>query len=214
MKRSGQYWLPDDDNYFENVMDERGFQIDHLEKALKYVKNFTIGMDCGAHIGTWSVNMAKYFDKVVAFEAHPTVFGCLEKNIKDFDNIIAYNIAIGEKEQGVYINDDTGRAGNTGSRYVSTVNLKECSCLVSMHPLDNFNYDDVGFIKMDLEGYEYFALDGAFSTIISNRPVIMIEEKSFPGRYNISEKAASSKLIEFGAKCVDKIGKDYIFIFE
>ncbi len=46
---------------------------------------------------------------------------------------------------------------------------------VQTKPLDEFNFKDVGLIKIDVEGAEDAVLDGAINTIKNNMPVIIIE---------------------------------------
>ena len=48
---------------------------------------------------------------------------------------------------------------------------------VSVRPLDSFAFDDVSFMKVDVEGHELELLTGAQQTIRRNRPVVLIEVK-------------------------------------
>jgi len=47
----------------------------------------------GANIGTWSIEMAKRFNKVYSFEIYPPTFECLKKNIEE-RNLENKNIAL------------------------------------------------------------------------------------------------------------------------
>ncbi len=49
------------------------------------------------------------------------------------------------------------------------------STLDDVRRLDQFGYENVGFIKIDIEGTELDALEGAETTIRSNRPNLLIE---------------------------------------
>jgi FkbM family methyltransferase len=211
MKQAKGFSVPDSDTYFSQNMSERGFQIEHLDLALKYVKNNRTALDIGAHIGTWSVNMADYFGTVHAFEPDKYNFECLEKNCFGCSNIVTYNLASGEKLDKTYIKYDLKRVGNSGSHYLSKDKTEQS---IDMVTVDYFDFDDVDFIKIDVEGYEYFSLLGAEKTIKRCKPVIMIEEKRFGSRFGLKDKAASELLLKWGAKLKDSIGKDHIFTFD
>lgn len=43
---------------------------------------------------------------------------------------------------------------------------------VRVSKLDKFNFQNISFIKIDSEGYEYEVLKGAVQTIIAWRPVV------------------------------------------
>lgn len=49
--------------------------------------------------------------------------------------------------------------------------------------LDSYKYNDVGFIKIDVEGHELAALEAAAATIVTNRPTLLIgsEGRHAPG---------------------------------
>jgi hypothetical protein len=47
--------------------------------------------------------------------------------------------------------------------------------VVPSQRLDSFSFDNVGYIKIDVEGFEEFVLKGARETIMKSRPMIWIE---------------------------------------
>jgi hypothetical protein len=46
---------------------------------------------------------------------------------------------------------------------------------VAQVTLDSYAFTDVDFIKIDVEGYELFVLEGAETTIQQNRPLLQLE---------------------------------------
>lgn len=208
MKMFNGFWLPDSDNYFAPFLENSdGFQLDHLEKALEYVTNFSGAIDGGAHIGTWTLAMAEKFSAVFAFEPAIDTFECLEANVLGKRNVNIINSALGEYDGMVSIIDDVKRLGNTGSRYIQP------GYDVLMTQIDSLKLVDLGMLKLDVEGYEYFALKGAENSIMKYKPVVVIEEKKFGPRFGIPVGKASEFLIGLGMHEVACIGKDHIFIF-
>jgi len=211
MKQAGGLWLPDSDNYFGDIFEkEGGFQIDRLDKALSYVTSWDMAIDGGAHVGTWSIRMSESFNHVLAFEPAPDTFECLCKNTEGFPNIEQFNEALGDSTGLVESIDDTTRPGNTGSRFVKTT----INGSIPMDSIDNLDLPSLGFLKLDLEGAELIALQGAEGTICEHKPVILVEvKKGMSERFNSEMYAPLHFLRDLGAREVDRINSDYIYTF-
>jgi len=79
---------------------------------------------------------------------------------------------------------------------------------VPMRTLDSFDYTDIGFIKIDVEGYEYKVLLGAKETIKKYRPVLLVEQNR--GNLNAIELL---KTWNYSCVGVDKIqNHDYLMV--
>ncbi|MHA1836000.1 MAG: FkbM family methyltransferase [Candidatus Odinarchaeia archaeon] len=211
MKQHGGLWLPDSDQYFGEIFErEGGFQIDRLKIALSYVTSWDYAIDGGAHVGTWSIEMAKQFNHVLSFEPAPDTFKCLCSNTKEFPNVEQFNEALGDRQGLVNSMDDITRPGNTGSRFVE----QNSNGKIPMDSIDNLDLPSLGFLKLDLEGAEYLALKGAEGTICEHKPVVFVEiKKGMAERFNSDMYAPLNFLKELGAKEVDRIKSDYIYMF-
>jgi len=210
VKKVNSFWLPDADEHFvPHFESEDGFQLDRLEKVLTYVKDWTIAVDGGAHVGSWSKMMADYFDTVYSFEPAPDTYECLELNMKGIGNVIVANNALGDRKGYVHIawEDKHRHQGNTGGRYI-----EKRSNGIPMIDIDGLNLSSLGFLKLDVEGAEYLALKGAEETIKRCHPVILIEvKKNFGSRFGLDDNAPIKFLHELGAKEIDRIKADRIF---
>lgn len=209
LKKVGQYWVPAAEEIQCEALMAGGWQLDHLEVGLSHVKSFGVAIDGGAHIGSWTLAMAKRFDQVIAFEPDPNNFYALQKNTGAIRNVVRREEALGEEfgTSGMADDEKYPGKGNTGGRY-----LTEEKGRVSIIPLDSLKLQRLDFLKLDIEGYEVFALRGAGVTIQRCKPVVMIEDKPrMARRYNLEPHTAQELLASFGMKRLEKVGSDYVW---
>jgi FkbM family methyltransferase len=140
-------------------------------------------IDVGANNGNFAIDFAHMVGdngKVHAFEPQRIIYYQLCGNvfINGIDNIICKNYAIGEKEGVVeievpnYYEDST--YVNFGNVHINNGRQAKKE-LVEMKMVDSFEFNDVAFIKIDVQGYEPFVIDGAANTILKHRPFMMVE---------------------------------------
>ncbi len=211
MKESNGLWFPDKDNHlFNSYATEEGKNkcLRILRKALDKVTNFKMAIDGGAFVGLFSLEMAKKFNVVFAFEpCHPTR-QALRENTDSTNNIFIYDRALGDKFARASQNQDDRWVGNMGGRYLIPGDDFE------VVPLDCFELNDVGLIKLDIEGYEYRALQGAQDTIKRCKPVIIVEDKPrIYERQGVVKGQVDDFLKSLGTKQILKIGSDIIYGF-
>lgn len=211
------------DSFFVNLQledDILSFGKPSREAALKYVKNFNSAIDIGAHVGISVIHFSEYFRKVYAFEPNKTHFECLEENTAHLVNVEYYNTAISNENS---IKTATYRTTkNSGSFQLldesyEQPNKKQPRSLftVESKKLDDYNFSDVGLIKIDVEGWEFEVLKGAKETILKSNPVLMIEftggeSRKSLHRYIVDEYLSFIKEINYIK--VDSIGDDTIYI--
>jgi FkbM family methyltransferase len=161
-------------NQLATVLD---YQKDKLDLALGFVKNFITAIDAGASYGIMSYNLNKKFSKIYAFEVDTPVRECLKKNVEKFqlDNVVVCDCGLSNREEFVSLN----YLKNTFCTHIN----KEVSGTNICKTLDSFELTEVGFIKLDCEGYEPYILKGAEQTIKKYKPVILMENKNYSSRY-------------------------------
>jgi len=185
------------------------YQKNKLDIALGFVKNFTTAIDGGANYGIMSYNLNSKFSKIYAFEVDIPVRECLKKNVEKFqlDNVVVCDCGLSDKEELVALN----YLKNTFGTYIN----KEISGTNICKTLDSFELTEVGFIKLDCEGYEPYILKGAEQTIKKYKPVILMEEKNYSKRYYGEEgNLAVELLLGWGYTMEVSWPKDCVMVYK
>lgn len=188
----------------------------HLTRSLYYLPEHKkrVAIDCGAHQGIWTRELMKHFRCVHAFEPQEDNYKSLEKVVrestKDGHVGVAYNFALGFDEYNAELKPGLE---NTGQYHLC--DLEGWFQPVEVHKLDNFNFINVDFLKLDVEGYESLVLEGAIETIKRWHPMILLEENGLALKYYGIDPAACNKILEpLGYEVVRKFNKDYLFIWK
>lgn len=124
-------------------------------------------VDAGADIGSHTIRYAQAVAQVLAFEPNPAEFECLKHNLRDYGNATLYRLGLSDKTEEVSLRTQE----NAGAGYLDRTERGSVVCV----PLDSFNLPRLDFFKLDVEGYELFALQGATKTISTHLPVILVE---------------------------------------
>jgi len=170
--------------------------LSHLRCALSFVKNFRTVIDGGAHQGIWTRALLEKFNNVIAFEPWPDNFKKLPEGSKN------YRLALGNCS-----NDLSMAPGKDNSGQYHLVNGEG----VEVVTIDDFDFEDVDFLKLDVEGYELFAIEGARATIEKYHPVVLIEENGLCERYGVRGGEAGEYLEDMGYEMVLRKNKDYVY---
>lgn len=134
-------------------------------------------LDIGAHSGTYSISLAKYCDKVYSFEPQRMTYYalCGSVALSSIENIICYNYGLGSEEQkGIQTLKIVSKDGGGSSLHANENILKKEQ--ITIKTLDSLNLNNIGFIKMDVEGNERYVILGGLETLKrSNYPKILFE---------------------------------------
>lgn len=189
----GLAW-PDADRFMVDECAANGtYQLPNLVAALRHVKNWSVACDLGAHVGTWTKVMAGRFASVVAFEPSQDTFECLQYNVLQagLTNVQCLQMAVGAAPGFVTMALDAPNQAraNTGARFTRPGGA------IPVTTIDSLGLTDVGFIKLDIEGSEPAALEGAAKTIATCRPVVLYENKALWTRNHGLPKDAVERIL-------------------
>lgn len=164
-------------NYFYNMgFPERNTILWINDTFIKEDRNF---IDIGAHIGSYSLICGRKANHTYAFECTPKTYCCLVAGIGVNgleEKITAFPFALGNKQDIVehIIRGEDG--GGNGLVQIEEEDITRKKINVFMRNLDSFNLENIGCIKIDVEGYEKNVLKGALNTLRkSNYPPILFE---------------------------------------
>ncbi|MFV1993374.1 MAG: FkbM family methyltransferase [Acidiferrobacterales bacterium] len=144
----------------------------------KNIFNSTV-LDIGANIGNHSLYFSGYFSKCISFEPNPRTFSVLEINSRLVDNIIPMNLGLSDKKctASLYTSfRNVGGSSLSGDRNAVVDN----KCDIQLDRIDDIisNEENVGLMKMDVEGHEWFAIKGGEKVIKKNKPIIIFEHNT------------------------------------
>lgn len=150
----------------------------HLRDLLAsgLIQDYSLAIDGGAHLGGWTRIMAAHFAQVVAFEPS-AAFEQLRENCADLPNVQLMRAALMARHGKAACTSKPGRA-ITGLRFAPDAHGE-----VPALAIDDLGLTSCGLLKLDVEGCEWLALNGARQTIARCRPFIMCEMAGFKHDY-------------------------------
>jgi FkbM family methyltransferase len=185
----------------------------HFKEVIKVlVEPGATVIDAGANFGYNSVLMGKQIGPdgtLVSFEPQRIIYQQLCGNLilNNIYNATAYQAALGDGSKGVanmkpveyqaeWVNIGDTSIGEDGEE-------------VAVYTLDEIGISKLDFIKMDVQGYELFALQGAQNILTTYQPDLFIEiEPHQLIKFNITEEQLLSFIKSFGYS-IYKINNEY-----
>ena len=217
MKCVGGIWLPAEEKHLVEWMTKINllvdgkltYQFSKIHLAMKSVPpdRRRVAVDVGAHVGLWTMHLAKWFAHVEAFEPNAALVPCFLRNVP-MENVSLHGVALGPHEGTCGLRRFDGNTGHTMHSGVGGDGG------IPMQRLDDLELEHVDFIKIDVEGYEPGVITGARETIMRCRPVMVVEEKDFGKEHGFKPLAAIKMLEAIGMTTIHNIGGDHIMVWK
>ena len=194
--RTGRYWLPEakDDFLIESILIGAVWDWDLVLYLTDKIRPGDVVLDVGANFGQMSVEFSRAVGstgKIHSFEADPFIHSVLDKNIKEnnCDNVTTYCWAVWNKdgEDLLYPEPDREKYECFG-QYGIDPTADTGQQLIS-HTIDSLNLSRVDLIKVDIQGSDLRAMQGAKNTINRCQPLIVFEfERELVEKFGESEQ--------------------------
>ncbi len=144
-----------------------------------------IVLDCGANAGVYTRTALRRGARlVVAIDPAPQAIECLRRNLKDeiaSGRVIIYGKGVWNEEATLELSQSANLASTASSVVIDRGLAGPVVQLTTIDKLvDELNLERVDFIKMDIEGAERQALQGAAKTIAEFHPKLAIALEHYP----------------------------------
>jgi FkbM family methyltransferase len=206
-------YIPETCEAFEN---RTIYEVEDYRFAIEHAKGFSVAIEVGAHVGIWTQQLCNKFDRVIAFEAFEDVYDCLQENVSRCNNLEHHGLAVGPRFGYCYLESKENDSGS--GKVVRIMTDHEVTMIALddfLHPGENGGLDkdlefeeSVDFIKIDVNGYEAYVLDGAIETIKLYRPTLFIRVD------NEDDDRVDDVLLPLRYKNTDRINDYYVWQYD
>lgn len=151
----------------------------HIVNFLKKnLKKDSVFLDIGSNYGWHAIIASRLCEKVFSFEPQTVMYEIQKLSIEEnkIENCILYKNALG--------NDKTIKEMSPIDYTLNNINIGDLGIgrggeIVNVTTLDSMNLEKVDMIKIDVQGYEKFILEGGIETIKNHKPIMIVEFEEF-----------------------------------
>ncbi len=132
-------------------------------------------LDVGANKGIYAYAMLECSGEVHAFEPHPKMYDMMVSYLGD--RIKPYRLALSNQTGAakMHLPKTDGGYSNLGGSLNERDKSKHVAVDIEAKRLDDCAIENIGFIKIDVEGFEMQVLEGAKNTLAKWRPNLLVE---------------------------------------
>ena len=159
-------------------------------------------VQAGGGCGMYPRLLSQMFTYVYTFEPDPYNFYCLSQNCQS-ENIYKFNSALSDRHRKIkfFAPGVHNRGTGTVTNSVNNDSIDDTAGNAVALTIDDFVFESLGLIYLDIEGSEFYALTGAINTIKKHKPLIICETAH--SLINILE--------EYGYEIIAKSSADTVF---
>ena len=194
----GLYWPDDVGTKWQHAL----MHVHSVDWAIAHCQQHRTAVQAGGNVGLWPRRLAEVFRRVITFEPEDIVRECLRKNVPASVEVRAEALA-----------DKPGACSMIHKSLGShRVYFADGDNQVPMTTVDALELDDLDFLQLDIEGYEWHALQGAKETIQRCHPLVQLEFRHHTNKYGQSDDSVRGLLVSWGYHLAAKRqGSDEVF---
>lgn len=185
------YWIESEDTLYKQRLSAGQYQGNNWRFIQQHIQDFRNCLDIGSNNACNAIHYAKRFGHVYCWEPTQLAQQLWRNTVRDnsTQNVTLHTEALAEthKTTEIVIHEKNGGHNHldnrttptwTGKKWIqkqyNTQRRRQLQS-VDCRPLDDYKLQEVDFIKIDVEGYEWFVLKGAEQTLQANRPILQLE---------------------------------------
>lgn len=149
------------------------YQEPELRRLDDYLLGNRTAVDVGAWWGPWTAAFARHCPSVHAIEPQPQLAARLRSWAPP--HVTVHEAAVSDSVGRATLGRPDATPGNDGLASLRDGDAAADSVEVDVTTIDALGLENVGLVKVDVEGFELPALRGAEATIARDRPRFMIE---------------------------------------
>lgn len=134
-------------------------------KSLPYIKNYRNAIDIGCRDGEYTRYLHKHFTHVYCFDYRRRKL--FNKNV-DVTRITHFKCGLSDENEKMIV---SGSGSMTSSRVPKEKWYEE-----QLYTLDTFDFENIDYIKIDVDGFELKVLKGSVKTLEKYQPLLVIEQ--------------------------------------
>lgn len=200
------------------------YEEDIFIKFKSLIPNQGIFLDIGANIGNHSVMFSYYYPErpIYSIEGNPFNYSKLATNVMTVNTITPISCCVSDKTELLeFVHFAPSPGCSRISKYYGDIEGEDIMCGTHINslpkiytiaqPLDMFSFEDISFIKIDVENHELAVFKGAYNLIKTNKPIIWVEDFNY---IKNKENSGTQYLIdEFGYEiAMQDIDDNYLLI--
>lgn len=208
------YWIETGDTLYAQRLRYGQYQSTNWQFAQTLLQHTRTAIDVGSNNAVNAIHYSEVFDRVECFEPTQLAQQLWHNTVRDnkVTNVTLHTEALGENSRTTEIILHERNGGHNHLAHydknprADRNRLGRQTQTVYQRTLDSYNFQEVDFIKIDVEGYELFVLQGALQTVLHNRPVLQLEIVDNQCRkFNYSRIDLANLFDTLNYRCVSKI---------
>jgi FkbM family methyltransferase len=168
-----------------------------------FVRPGSVAIDVGANAGVWSYWLSRIAGTVHAFEPNPKIYAILRAGA--LPRTQTYPVALSDTEGTAELlvpRAGKGYSNQGASLNPSRVQGEHGTVSVAQRRLDSYGFDDVSFMKIDVEGHEQAVIEGACATLARCKPTLIVEIEERHTQRPLHEQIAAVCAHGYAAFCL------------